>query len=327
MAAYSPVKNFCSNNTFDKSIINNKIMSRSPDIVGHRGHYKTLENSLIGFKKCIDLNLSMIELDIWLTKDKIPVVIHTNEETNCISETAFGHGKVNSFNLIDIKKINLLGDYSEEKIPTLEEVLDLCDGKIKVNIEFKEKENKKEIIDAVLNIIKTKYIKEDNVLFSSFMHEYFDILRSRNKNIEFKFIAETEEEIKSIIIKNSDIVKSKISIKNCSSDMSLDTNYSNSTSSFYSDKSNNIEKNLSTNELADDLEIKHSKTSVCIASNLINENIVKYFNSNNQKVSTFLTPNPEVDKEIVKNLINYGVQELIVNDPLKTKNIIESLLI
>ena len=46
-------------------------------IEGHRGvNREFFENSIESFKQAIKYNLDSIELDIWLTKDKIPIVIH-----------------------------------------------------------------------------------------------------------------------------------------------------------------------------------------------------------------------------------------------------------
>ena len=164
----------------------------SPIIVGHRGHYKTLENSLLGFKECIEKKLPMIELDIWLTKDNVPVVIHTNTETYCISQTASGVGKVCEFTSAEIKLFKL--GIETETIPTLEEVLILCKDKLRINIEIKEIEKKEEILKIAIELVY-KYNMEHYVLFSSFFYEYYDLLRFtlNNKEIEFKYNVNKDE--------------------------------------------------------------------------------------------------------------------------------------
>jgi len=48
-------------------------------ICGHRGGFKatnTPENTILAFQKAIEMGLSTIELDIWLTKDDKLVIIH-----------------------------------------------------------------------------------------------------------------------------------------------------------------------------------------------------------------------------------------------------------
>ena len=59
--------------------------------IAHRGFSgKYPENTLIAFKKAIELEADMIELDITLSKDKIPIVIHDDT----LERTTNGNGKV-----------------------------------------------------------------------------------------------------------------------------------------------------------------------------------------------------------------------------------------
>ena len=49
---------------------------------GHRGYAaKYPENTMISFEAALALPLDAIEFDIWLTKDKVPVLIH---DGNCL---------------------------------------------------------------------------------------------------------------------------------------------------------------------------------------------------------------------------------------------------
>ena len=46
-------------------------------VEGHRGFCAEYpENTLISFEAALDLGVDGIEFDIWLTKDKVPVLIH-----------------------------------------------------------------------------------------------------------------------------------------------------------------------------------------------------------------------------------------------------------
>ena len=65
---------------------NNSIQRHSFDIFkkshkifieGHRGvNRKIFQNTIDSYKEAIKYNLDSIEIDVWLTKDKIPIVIH-----------------------------------------------------------------------------------------------------------------------------------------------------------------------------------------------------------------------------------------------------------
>ena len=60
-------------------MVNIKILEQleRPWVVAHRG-YRALspENTLVAFEAAIGVNADMIELDVSLTRDRIPVVIH-----------------------------------------------------------------------------------------------------------------------------------------------------------------------------------------------------------------------------------------------------------
>ncbi len=50
-------------------------------VEGHRGYAaKYPENTLISFEAAIDLGVDAIEFDVWLSAEKVPVIIH---DGNC----------------------------------------------------------------------------------------------------------------------------------------------------------------------------------------------------------------------------------------------------
>lgn len=60
------------------------------------------------------------------------------------------------------------------QIPTLEEVVDLCQGKIVMNMEIKERST--DIIQILIDFIKEKGLTENQVYFSSFRHYLLEML-------------------------------------------------------------------------------------------------------------------------------------------------------
>lgn len=107
--------------------------------IAHRGFSAIApENTLIAFKKALELKVDYIELDIHLTKDNQVVVIHDKT----INRTANGKGKINELTLEEIRKYNVgswfAPEYKNEKIPTLEEVMELVNGKATLFIEVKK---------------------------------------------------------------------------------------------------------------------------------------------------------------------------------------------
>lgn len=99
-------------------------------IWAHRGCSQMYpENTLISFSKACEINgLAGIELDIQLTKDNHMVVIHDER----VDRTTNGSGYVKDFTLDKLKKLKIRSvNRSQEHIPTIQEVLDLIEPKLR----------------------------------------------------------------------------------------------------------------------------------------------------------------------------------------------------
>lgn len=96
----------------------------------HDNHSDAPENSMKAFKKAVDAGYG-IEMDIQLTKDKIPVVFH--DET--LNRMCGVEGKVWEFTFEELQKLTLAE--SEERIPKFEDVLALVGGKVPLIVEYK----------------------------------------------------------------------------------------------------------------------------------------------------------------------------------------------
>lgn len=107
--------------------------------VAHRG-YSSLapENTMAAFKLAMEQKqVSWIELDVQLSRDGVPVVIHDFR----LERTTNGSGNVRDHTLAELKKLDAGSwkskKFAGERIPTLVEVLKLTKGKVKLNIELK----------------------------------------------------------------------------------------------------------------------------------------------------------------------------------------------
>ncbi|RLF07703.1 MAG: hypothetical protein DRJ64_02485 [Thermoprotei archaeon] len=99
--------------------------------VAHRGYSGMYpENTLLAFREAIKIGADMIEFDVRVSGDGVPVVIHDPS----VDRTTNGHGLVKDLTLEELKKLDAgLG----EKIPTLQETLNEVAGKIGLNIHVK----------------------------------------------------------------------------------------------------------------------------------------------------------------------------------------------
>lgn len=88
------------------------------------------ENSMAAFAKAVEAGFG-IELDIQLSKDRIPVVFHDfNLKRVCGVD-----GRVKDFTYEELRQFCLLE--SQERIPRLEDVLKLVNGRVPLIVEFK----------------------------------------------------------------------------------------------------------------------------------------------------------------------------------------------
>lgn len=124
--------------------------------IGHRGAaaYEP-ENTMLSFKKAIEIGVDMVEFDIRKTKDEKIVVIHDEK----VNRTTNGKGLVKEYTFDQIRELDA---GKGEKIPTPEEVIELTEGKCGLVIELKESDLEKEIIE----IIKEKGVEERGIIVS-----------------------------------------------------------------------------------------------------------------------------------------------------------------
>lgn len=147
-----------------------KVISLSTLIFAHRGASKIApENTMAAFKKASEFRADGIELDVQLSKDGVPVIIHDEY----LDRTTNGSGLVKDFNLKDLKKLDagrwFNEKYSSETIPTLEEFLTWFSAtELQLNIELKTDLIAYDGIETLVYDIVRKFELESRTVFSSF---------------------------------------------------------------------------------------------------------------------------------------------------------------
>lgn len=129
------------------------------------------ENTLAAFTKAAEIGCEWIEIDVQLSLDKIPVVIHDQ----CVSRCTNGNGMVAEMNIENLQSLDAGSWFSEEfkheKIPTLEQTLLLArDKNLKINIEIKiyPEDDATLLCEQIRKVIKQLHIEPTQLLFSSF---------------------------------------------------------------------------------------------------------------------------------------------------------------
>src|SRR3989338_10454497 len=128
--------------------------------MGHRGAAALEpENTLRSFRKAIEIGVDYVEFDIHRCKSGELVVIH--DET--VDRTTNGKGFVADLTLQQLKKLDA---GKGERIPTLQETIDCCKGKAKMQIELKAVG----LEEGTITAIEKNNIDADTVVIS-FYHE------------------------------------------------------------------------------------------------------------------------------------------------------------
>jgi glycerophosphoryl diester phosphodiesterase len=129
-------------------------------IIGHRGSAGTKpQNTIASLREAIRVGADMIEFDIRLTKDKIPVLHH--DFHTIVTQKKFDFIARNTLNELQNRTSG-----SDHPIVTLEQALKECFGKILINIEVKEVQAASRTLDVLSKFIK-KTSDWDQILISS----------------------------------------------------------------------------------------------------------------------------------------------------------------
>ncbi|MBN1887740.1 MAG: hypothetical protein JW850_07105 [Thermoflexales bacterium] len=106
--------------------------------MAHRGARRVAPpNTLAAFVRALELGADGVELDVHLSADGVPVVIHDFS----LEATTDGHGPVSSKTLAELKELDAGSAFDPafagERIPTLEEVFEAIGQLALINIELK----------------------------------------------------------------------------------------------------------------------------------------------------------------------------------------------
>ena len=96
----------------------------------HDNESEAPENSLAAFEKAVKAGYG-IELDVQLSKDRVPVVFHDFT----LKRVCGQEGKVCDYTFAELQEFALCG--SKERIPEFSEVLKLVDGRVPLIVELK----------------------------------------------------------------------------------------------------------------------------------------------------------------------------------------------
>ena len=156
----------------------------APLAVAHKGASgERPENTLAAFERAVELKVDFIELDVHLSSEGVPVVIHDHD----LDRTTNGIGPVRAATLADLKKLDA-GSWAsppwpDQRVPTLNQVLESIGDKARFLIEIKTGPfDYTGIEDKVAELIRQAGLI-DSVVVISFDHWVLHRLRRTNPSL------------------------------------------------------------------------------------------------------------------------------------------------
>ncbi len=155
-------------------------------IWAHRGaSAQAPENTLAAFGLALELGADGIELDVHLSRDEVPVVIH--DET--LERTTDGRGKVADRTWADLRALDagrwFAPSFAGEPVPSLQQALDLVGMRARINVEIKSAAAGQ----AVLTLLE-RYPR-CQVLVSSFDHRVLARMRRAAPHLPLGFLLDS----------------------------------------------------------------------------------------------------------------------------------------
>lgn len=135
---------------------------RDTMIMAHRGDsVDAPENTIPAFRKAIENGADAAELDVQMTKDGTVIVLHDSnlKRTTGLDKNVW---QVTYDQIKDLDNGSFYSDvYQFTRIPTLDQVLKVCKGKLYLNIEIKRTGHDGGIVEKTLEIIEANQYEKD----------------------------------------------------------------------------------------------------------------------------------------------------------------------
>lgn len=131
-------------------------MTGPPQVLAHRGDARREpENTLPAFAAAMRGGADGVELDVRLTRDGVPVVIHDAT----VDRTTDGHGRIADLSSAELRRLRC-GTADEEGggpvVPLLEEVAAWArDQQAQLHVELKDAEPRHRLLNGVVEIVET----------------------------------------------------------------------------------------------------------------------------------------------------------------------------
>lgn len=163
-------------------------MTTSFKKIAHRGFSSRYpENTMPSIIAAIEAGADMVDVDVHLTKDNIPVVIHDPS----IDRTTNGNGMVRGMTLKDLRRFNfsyMNPEFRWVDIPTLEEVLEAVKGRAELLIELKTCPEGYDNLETIITDLLARMNMTDSCVVASCNHYSVKMLKESAPSIRRGFV-------------------------------------------------------------------------------------------------------------------------------------------
>lgn len=121
-------------------------------VVAHRGAHDGIpENTLAAYEAAVKMGVDFVEVDLRTTRDGHIVSVHNKEIDSYVTDGT--QGLVAQMTLEQLKRLDIgsriSSRWSSEKIPTFEEILALCKGRVGIYLDLKDAS-----VERVVELVK-----------------------------------------------------------------------------------------------------------------------------------------------------------------------------
>jgi glycerophosphoryl diester phosphodiesterase len=146
-------------------------------IYGHRGASATEpENTLRSFQRALEIGADGIEIDVQVTSDRIPIILHDRNLERTTNET----GPVDLRTLESLENVDA---GNGERIPTLAQTLELIGDRAHIDVEIKQGGIETEVLDALSRFPESRWA------ISSFDWTVLEAVRARSREADLWVLA------------------------------------------------------------------------------------------------------------------------------------------
>jgi len=174
--------------TIRNSSLSIRDVFQGTQISSHRGNsHIAPENTLPALEQAIIASSDYAEIDVRQTKDQILVLMHDSN----LKRTSGVNQYLSNMTYAQLNELDVGAwfgkDFLNTRIPTLEEALEYCKGRIKLNIELKINGTEKDVEQQLADLI-VKYDFENQCVVSSSKYSSLIKLKEINPNIKTGYI-------------------------------------------------------------------------------------------------------------------------------------------